>query len=139
MTLRIVHAVSGDLDWLLAHDVHVSADWVRRCLDQQEYLLAWRGASPDGFLRFSRFWGRVPYLEMIQVEPRARGAGVGRALVAAWEAQMKAQGAAQVMTSAVADEPGPQAFHRANGYEEAGALRLNGVQATPEVFFTKAL
>ncbi|MGO8484795.1 GNAT family N-acetyltransferase, partial [Rhizobium leguminosarum] len=63
--------------------------WVSRCVALGEYLVAREAGEIVGFLRFSRFWGRVPYMEMIRVLPGHRRSGVGTALFLAWEAAMR--------------------------------------------------
>ena len=90
-----------------------------------------------GFLRFSRFWGRVPYMEMIRVLPGHRRSGVGTALFLAWEEAMRGEGARLLMTSSECDESRPQDWHRRNGFTETGAIEFPGLQSVPEVFFIK--
>lgn len=52
---------------------------------------------------------------------------------------MREAGASLVMTSSMADEPEPQAWHRRNGFVESGSLTFGRLQPTPEVFFVKPL
>ena len=92
-----------------------------------------------GFLRFSRFWGRVPYMEMIRVLPGHRRSGVGTALFLAWEEAMRGERARLLMTSSECDESRPQDWHRRNGFTETGAIELPGLQSVPEVFFIKPI
>lgn len=139
MAPRYIVASAADVDWLIEQDEHVSADWTVRCVALKEYFVAVEGDVRRGFLRFSRFWGRIPYLEMIQVDPAWRGVGIGYGLLQAWEEAMRAEGASLLMTSAMSDEPDPQAWHRMNGYERSGELTFGALQATPEVFFVKTL
>lgn len=54
---------------------------------------------PVGFLRFSWFWGMIPYMEMIQVLPEQRQFGIGRALAERWETAMLDEGATLLMAS----------------------------------------
>jgi GNAT superfamily N-acetyltransferase len=137
MALKVALAQSKHVIWLVAHDRHVYENWVRRCISLGEYFVAELDGTPVGFLRFSWFWGTVPYMEMIQVAPERRQSGIGRALVAHWEAAMREKGATLLMASSVSDEPEPQAWHRKNGFWEAGRITFGSLQPIPEVFFIK--
>lgn len=94
---------------------------------------------PVGFLRFSLFWGRIPYMDMIRVEEGHQRKGVGTRLLRFREEEMKAKGAKVLMTSSVLHETGPQEWHRHNGFEECGKLTFGRQEAAPEVFFIKNL
>lgn len=137
MSLQIQPACRDHLDWLVEHDHHVSAPWVSRCIDHGEYLVACEGRLIVGFLRYSWFWGRIPYMDLIAVAEDRRRQGAGTALFRAWEAAMAARGANVLMTSSVEDELEPQAWHRRNGFRACGRLTLGGDEPGPEVFFIK--
>jgi ribosomal protein S18 acetylase RimI-like enzyme len=83
--VEVARAGRADIDWLVREDASSGEAWVSRCVALGEYLLAWQAGEIVGFLRFSRFWGRVPYMEMIRVLPEHRRSGVGTALFLAWE------------------------------------------------------
>ncbi|ANL42329.1 GCN5-related N-acetyltransferase protein [Rhizobium phaseoli] len=135
--VEVTSASQGDIDWLVREDANVGQPWVSRCVALGEYLVAKEAGEIVGFLRFSRFWGRVPYLEMVRIQPAYRRSGVGTALFLAWEAAMRAEGARLLMTSSECDESRPQDWHRRNGFTETGAIGLPGLQSVPEVFFIK--
>lgn len=137
--VSIEEAQTGDLAWLVAVDRHVPEAWVRRCISHGEYLIAREADGPLGFLRYSWFWGTIPFMDLIWVDPARRRAGVGRALVARWETDMRSRGAEVLMTSSMSDEPEPQAWHRRNGFADSGQLTFGVAQPTPEVFFVKDL
>lgn len=137
--MNIVHAEPADLEWLLRHDDYVGEQWVSRCISLGEYLLARQSADILGFLRFSFFWGRIPYMEMIRILPGHRRSGVGTALFLAWEEAMRKQGSHLLMTSSERGETRPQDWHRRNGFSECGAIELPGIQSVPEVFFIKRI
>ncbi|KKX27835.1 GNAT family N-acetyltransferase [Rhizobium sp. LC145] len=137
--VEVAKASPEDFDWLLRHDPHVDAQWVLRCIELGEYLLARREGEVVGFLRFSLFWGRIPYMDMIKVEPGCRRLGAGTALFRAWEDQMRARGVRLLMTSSELDEFEPQEWHRRNGFVEAGSLTFPGIQSAREIFFVKQI
>jgi ribosomal protein S18 acetylase RimI-like enzyme len=126
-----------DLSWLADHDGGVSEDWIKRCIQSKEYFVAEQGNELVGFLRFSRFWGKIPYMDMIRILPLHQRSGVGTALFRAWENAMIEEGAEHLMTSCEWAEVEPQAWHRRNGFRAAGSIDLRIVQPSPEIFFLK--
>ena len=134
MIIRRAH--SEDLSWLLEHD-DASEDWIGRCIAFGEYFVAEQNGELVGFLRFSRFWGKIPYMDMIRVLPSYRREGVGTALFHAWEGAMIEEGAQHLMTSSEWAEAEPQAWHRRNGFKAVGSIDLRIVQPSPEIFFVK--
>ncbi|MGR9248098.1 GNAT family N-acetyltransferase [Rhizobium leguminosarum] len=137
--VEVARAGRADIDWLVREDANAGEAWVSRCVALGEYLVAREAGEIVGFLRFSRFWGRVPYMEMIRVLPGHRRSGVGTALFLAWEDAMRGDGARLLMTSSERDESRPQDWHRRNGFSETGAIELPGLQSVPEVFFIKQI
>ena len=134
MIIRRAH--SEDLSWLLEHD-DASEDWIGRCIAFGEYFVAEGDGKLLGFLRFSRFWGKIPYMDMIRVLPLHRREGLGTALFRAWESAMIDEGAKHLMTSSEWAQAEPQAWHRRNGFKPAGSIDLRIVQPSPEIFFVK--
>ncbi|WP_027682651.1 GNAT family N-acetyltransferase [Rhizobium leguminosarum] len=137
--VEVARAGRADIGWLVREDASAGEAWVSRCVALGEYLVAREAGEIVGFLRFSRFWGRVPYMEMIRVLPEHRRSGVGTALFLAWEEAMRGDGARLLMTSSECDESRPQDWHRRNGFSETGAIELPGLQSVPEVFFIKRI
>ncbi|MCC7268907.1 MAG: GNAT family N-acetyltransferase [Caulobacteraceae bacterium] len=140
MADRLVErAGPADAEALSALDRHIDPAWVRRCLAAGEYFVAREAGEIVGFLRFTWFWRTMPYMELIQVREDRRRDGIGSRLVAAWETAMRAAGAELLITSSMSDEPGPQVWHRRNGFSESGELTFGRLQQTPEVFFVKPI
>ncbi|WP_064686334.1 GNAT family N-acetyltransferase [Rhizobium bangladeshense] len=137
--VEVASASQSEIDWLAREDASAGKAWVSRCVAHGEYLVAREAGEIVGFLRFSRFWGRVPYMEMIRVLPGHRRSGVGTALFLAWEEAMRAEGIRLLMTSSECDESRPQDWHRRNGFAETGVMELPGLQSVPEIFFIKRI
>ena len=66
---------------------------------------------------------RVAYLEGWFVVPKARGRGVGRALIAAAEEWGRSRGCREFASDSQADNEGSAAAHRALGFAEVGLVR----------------
>jgi len=139
MPRRVSIAGPEHLTWLVSHDDTVSSEWVERCVELREYLLLEDDQREIGFLRWSWFWGKIPYMDMIFVAPDLRGAGAGRMLYRNWERAMVERGASVLMTSCEGDEPGPLRWHVKNGFEVVGELQFPGFQESKELFLAKRL
>ncbi len=125
----------ADFMWLVGNDPNVDPEWIKRCLHHGEYILETEGSENRGFLRFSMFWGNIPYMDLIWVVEGHRRQGVGSGMFRFWKQEMAHRGARILMTSAMENEPEPQAWHRRNGFKASGQLTFGKLEQTPEVFF----
>lgn len=139
MARLVVTASRDHLEWLISNDGDVASDWVERCVELREYLVLEDDGRAIGFLRWSWFWGKVPYMDMVQITPSSRGSGAGRLLYRHWEEAMRKRGARLVMTSCERDELGPFGWHEKNGFEVVGEARFPGIQESKELFLAKQL
>lgn len=141
--ITVRYAQQSDFDWLCEQDSqHVDRGWIERCIKDSEYIIAEIKNTPGdlkGYIRFSLFWGKIPYMNMIRVVEGNQLQGVGSALMRFWENQMRERGYTTLMTSYERDEMAAQTWHWRNGYREAGKLDLGLAQTVPEVFFIKEL
>jgi GNAT superfamily N-acetyltransferase len=121
MTIRV--AAESDLPFLGEVDGHVSADLQAELVSRQRVMVAEIDGVSAGCLRWGMFWDEVPFMNFLWIVADRRGAGVGAALVAAWEEAQAAAGHRIVLTSTVSAE-GAQHFYRRLGYVDSGALFL---------------
>ncbi len=134
MTVRL--ACGRDAAFLAAHDKHISREELENALARKRVYLAEENGAPVGWLRFNLFWDNTPFCNLLFVSEQKRGAGVGSALLDAWERDMRAAGYAAVMTSTQAAERA-QGFYRARGYRDAGGFFPYGEEY--ELIFVKNL
>lgn len=139
MEIKVRYANKGDFNWLVENDKDISREWIKRCLDFKEYIVAVSEGTLSGFLRYSMFWGKIPYMNLIKVLESYRHKGIGTAMFRFWESDMKAQGAKILMTSAMENEPEPQSWHKRNGFLESGKINFDPLETIPEIFFIKNL
>ncbi len=123
--MKIRFAGEEDLAFLSSHDGHISAEILRERVAQKCVYIAEENGAPVGWLRYNLFWDNTPFCNLIFVSEKARGRGVGDALLAAWERGMRAAGYSVVMTSTQAREQA-QIFFRTNGYADAGGFFPHG-------------
>lgn len=122
-SITVEQAVPRDLSWLAEHDVHVDAGTLARKVAAGEVLVARCDSRPVGWLRFGMFWDTIPFMNMLFVLEPYRGRGIGKRLVAGWEAEMRRLGHKRLMTSTLSNESA-QHFYRKLGYTDTGCLLL---------------
>lgn len=111
----------ADFETLRAWDRHIPEENLRKALENGSVLVARMEGQLAGWLRYNLFWDSIPFLNLLYVREEYRGQGIGRALMAHWEAQMEGLGHRHVLTSTVACEQA-QHFYYALGYEAAGGF-----------------
>jgi len=140
MDITIEIGGNHDFEWLKENDIHAASPaWIQTCLQNKHYYIAFISERPVGFLRFSYFWGSIPYMDMIRVNENLQSAGIGSKLVRYWEKKMKDKGMAMCMTSAQLDEPQPTNWHIKNGYRPSGQIHFWPTDDYPEIFMIKKL
>lgn len=138
--LTIRYAEPGDKAFWFTLDRHISeAEFDRKTRDKMGYVLL-DGAIPIGLLRYNLFWDNTPFCNLLSIAPACQHRGFGKKLMLHWEEDMRNLGYKWVMVSTQADESA-QHFYRKTGYQDAGALVLNILQAAQpmELFFVKPL
>ena len=134
--MEIRHVRPEDREFWFRLDRHLSEEeFSRKVRDKMGYVLLREGV-PAGILRYSLFWDNTPFCNLLYIDPAHQRRGLGRALMAHWEAEMARAGYALVMTSTLSNEEA-QHFYRKLGYHDAGGLLLPGEPL--ELLFTKVL
>ena len=137
--MKVRYANKSDFNWLVNIERHVHSAWVSRCIANKEYLICEREGDRIGFLRYSYFWGSIPYMDMIFILEHHRRGGAGTALFDFWKTKMEENGAKILMTSSATEEKEPQEWHYRNGFKESGQLTFGQHDPSPEIFFVKNL
>ncbi|MFW5703574.1 MAG: GNAT family N-acetyltransferase [Patescibacteria group bacterium] len=144
MPLTIRFATETDFDLVRSIDPHaqnIDPDRIRRKIQGAEILLAYADGEPVGLIRFSYFWSTRPYLDLIWFQPHARGKGYGTQLLHFLEQYLVRQGHTHLLSSSQENEPGPQQWHKNQGFTFCGELKgINLPQEeTSEYFYIKSL
>ena len=96
----------------------------------QGFLVAEEAAGLAGFATYAQFRGGVGYARTMEhtilLAERARGRGIGRALMAATEDHARTGGAHSIFGGVSSANPAGRAFHLAVGYAEVAVLREVG-------------
>lgn len=126
-----------DLEWCVVHDVDTTEQIIRRKIVNDEIILAEIDGELIGYVRFEYLWSKIPYIGLIFVIEDYRNEGVGRGLMEFLVDFLSDGGHEMLLSSSQADEPKPQAWHRAMGFVECGILNGINEGGIGEVFFRK--
>jgi GNAT superfamily N-acetyltransferase len=137
--IKIRWAVPDDLDWCAGFDHHVPRSVIECKIAVQEIVIADYDAQPVGYLRLEYLWSVIPYIALIRVQTDYHRQGIGRAILAFVESELRGKGCDMLMSSSQVDEPEPQAWHRHMGFVECGILAGINRGGVGEVFFRKGL
>lgn len=138
--MNIRYVTEADRAFWYQLDAHLpAAEFDKKVRDSLGYVLI-EGDDAVALLRYNLFWDNTPFCTLLYVEEASRGKGFGKALMAHWEADMKARGYGMVMTSTQADEAA-QHFYRKLGYQDAGGIVLNipGYEQPMELIMVKEI
>lgn len=136
----IRQAVPADRAFWRTLDGHLpEAEFERKVRDGRAYVAEDAG-EPVGLLRYNLFWDLLPFLTLLYIREDCRGRGIGRALMARWEDDMRALGHGMALTSTQVDEDA-QHFYRRLGYRDCGGLTMDipGYEQPMELFMAKDL
>ena len=128
-----------DLEWCVVEDSHVTETIVRHKIVNDEIIVVELDGQLIGYIRLEFLWSTTPYIGLIFVIDEYRNAGIGRKMIDYLEEHLRSMGHDELMSSSQADEPEPQAWHRAVGFEECGIISGLNEGGIGEIFFRKKL
>lgn len=116
-------------DTAITFTSHEKSDTALRAMIAERpgaFLVAETTGKVTGFATYGPFRSGPGYVRSgehtILIAPSARGQGVGRALMAALEAQARQAGLHVLVGGVSSENPQAVAFHRAIGYSETGRM-----------------
>ena len=136
--MNVRYATQRDLPFV-HQDGYIPVHTIARKIEEREVLVAERDSVLVGYVRIEYLWSKLPYIALIRVLPEFQRQGVGRALLAFLEEQLRAAGHTVLLSSSQADELEPQAWHRHMGFLECGRLEGLNAGGVDEVFFRRHL
>jgi GNAT superfamily N-acetyltransferase len=128
-----------DLEWCVVGDIHVTEKVVRNKIVSDECIVVELDGQLIGYIRLEYLWSTVPYIGLIFVMEEYQNEGIGRKMLKFLEDHLRSHGHNVLMSSSQANEPEPQAWHRAVGFEESGIISGLNEGGIGEVFFRKRL
>lgn len=138
---RVIVRFAGPelLEWCVVSDSLVTEQIIRHKIVNDEIIIAELDGQPIGYLRLEYMWSIVPFIGLIFVIESYRKEGIGKMILAYLEDHLRSRGFDAYYSSSQADEPGPQAWHRSAGFQEAGMISGINEGGIGEIFFRKSL
>lgn len=129
-----------DMDFVMSIEKPLSESAYRSRMHAQTGYVLWEGGRRVGLLSYCLLWDHLPFLNLLFILEGERSRGFGRAAMAAWEGEMKAQGYPMTLLSTQVDEQA-QHLYRKLGYVDCGSLVLHGtpLDQPMEMFMRKIL
>ena len=120
-SVKIRLAEERDFEALHRHDKHISQEMLKKKISGKNILIAETNGEFAGWLRYNFFWDEIPFMNMLFVPEKLRGAGIGSGLVKKWESLMFSEGYKMLLTSTQSNEYS-QHFYRKLGYNDLGGF-----------------
>lgn len=130
------YADSYSFEYLGKHDIHITDKMLYEKIKDKEVIIAKTDDKIIGWLRYNYFWDSIPFINMLVIDKKYRGNGIGKDLVRYFEKEMKSNGFNIIMTSSLSNESA-QHFYRKLNYKDSGSLILE--DEALEIIFTKKL
>lgn len=128
-----------DLEWCVVEDGYVTEKVIRNKIVNDEIIVVELDGQLIGYIRLEYLWSTTPYIGLVFIIDEYRKAGVGRKMLEFLEEHLRTHGYDVLMSSSQANEPEPQAWHRAIGFEECGMISGLNEGGIGEIFFRKRL
>lgn len=114
-----------DLEILVDLDSDIDADILQQKIIAEQCLVLVEEDTIIGYLRYSLFLDRIPFLNLLHVKPAYRGLGHSAELLNYWETEMMAMGHFLLMCTADSTQH-LQHFYRDSDYVDAGNFLIPG-------------
>ena len=121
--MKIEYATQEDYQFIIERDKHINGQLVQSKIREHDIFILRDQNQEIGWMRYGRFWDKIPFMNMIWIDEDYRGRGFGKEVVLHWEELMRQRGFKLVMTSTLSNEDA-QHFYRKLGYRDSGCLLL---------------
>lgn len=137
VTVRFAEA--KDLSICLRFDHCKQAEIIANKISMKEIIVAEIAGQIIGYLKIEYIWSHLPYINLIIIRAELRTQGIGRKMLGFLESYLSDRGHKTLLSSSQVNEPEPQSWHRAMGFQECGILAGINEGGIGEVFFKKDL
>lgn len=135
--INIRYAVYGDYELILKIDKSISESKWRTWTDNKQVMFAFNNDKFLGWLQFSCFLEKYPFVNRLYIFEKYQNNGVGTALMKYFESEMISKGESRLMLSTESDNSGAQRLYHRLGYNCIGELDL--IKNSKEIIMLKEI
>ncbi|MBE6816569.1 MAG: GNAT family N-acetyltransferase [Ruminococcaceae bacterium] len=135
--MKIRYAKEADIDLVRQIDSTVTKTEFKRWTDNAQVLLIYEKEAFAGWLQYSLFLEKIPFVNRFYILEEYRGLGDGKLSLLIWQRMMEERFFDEVMLSCGSDNEKAQKLFESIGYRKIGALDL--VDGKQEFVYKKTL
>ena len=135
--MKVRYAKEADYEQALVIDKTITKSEFRRWADNAQVLFIFENDDFAGWLQYSLFLEKIPFVNRFYILPEYRGLGDGKLTLLIWQRQMEERFFDDVMISCESTNEKAQKLFEGLGYKKIGALALH--ENTDEVVYKKVL
>lgn len=135
--MKIRYATESDIDLVRKIDDTITKTEFKRWTDNSQVLLIYEKDEFAGWLQYSLFLEKIPFVNRFYILPEYRGLGDGKLSLLIWQRQMEERFFDEVMLSCESTNEKAQKLYESLGYKKIGTLALN--ENADEIVYKKVL
>lgn len=135
--MKIRYAKPDDMDLVHRIDPSVTTAEFRRWTENAQVLLIYENDDFAGWLQYSLFLEKIPFVNRFYILPEFRGLGDGKLTLLIWQRQMEERFFDEVMLSCESTNTKAQKLYEGLGYKKIGTLALH--KDADEIVYKKVL
>ena len=122
--MKVRYAKEADIDLVHRIDATITKTEFKRWTDNAQVLLIYENDDFAGWLQYSFFLEKTPFVNRFYILPEYRGLGDGKLTLLIWQRQMEERFFDEVMLSCEATNEKAQKLYESIGYKKIGELAL---------------
>ncbi|MBR3149646.1 MAG: GNAT family N-acetyltransferase [Eubacterium sp.] len=135
--MKVRYANEADYEQILAIDKTITKSEFRRWTESSQVLFIYEKDSFAGWLQYSLFLEKYPFINRFYILDEYRGLGDGKLTLLIWQRQMEERFFDKVMASCEGSNVKAQKLYEGLGYKKIGTLAL--CENDDEIVYMKVL
>ena len=135
--MKVRYATEADYEQVLVIDNSITKSEFRRWTENSQVLLIYEKDDFAGWLQYSLFKEKIPFVNRFYILEEFRGLGDGKLALLIWQRQMEERFFDKVMLSCDASNEKAQKLFESIGYKKIGTLQIES--DTDEIVYMKIL
>ncbi len=135
--MKVRYANEADYEQALVIDKTITRSEFRRWTENSQVLFIYEGDDFAGWLQYSLFLEKYPFINRFYILPEYRGLGDGKLTLLIWQRQMEERFFDKVMLSCEGTNEKAQKLYEGLGYKKIGALSMH--DNSDEIVYMKVL